>query len=60
MRLTFSEEVGKYKAHYKKREQGRKHAPKHTEVGAFVFLLEITLYKLGEEEPVFLKFLYQI
>lgn len=52
-----SEEVLEYDAHDQKGQKRRKQAPKHTEVCALVFLLEIPLDQLGEEEAVLFEFL---
>ena len=56
MRLVSAKEVGKYEAHYEQRQKRRENAPYHAEIGAFIFLFEITLYKLGEQKFVFSDF----
>ena len=43
-----AEEVREDKAHNEKGEKRRKNAPEHTEVGALIFFLKITLDKLAE------------
>ena len=49
-----TKEIGKDDAHNKQVEQRREKTPKHTQIGALVFFLKITLYKLGEQKTVFL------
>ena len=49
-----AKKLGKNDAHDKKRKQGRKYAPEHTEVGTLILLFEITLYKLGKKEAMLL------
>ena len=55
MLLSAPEEMRKDKAHYKKGEQGREHAPDHAEIGAIIFLFEISLNKLREQKSVLKK-----
>ena len=50
-----AEKLSENDTHNQKREQGREHAPYHTEVRSFIFFLEIAFYKLREEEAVFKK-----
>ena len=59
MWLRATEEIGKYKTHYKKSQKGREHAPYHAEIGTLVFLFKISLYQLGEQESVLLEFFYR-
>ena len=53
----FPEEMLEDYAHNKQGEQWGEQAPEHTEICALVFLLEVPLHKLGEEEAVLLEFL---
>ena len=54
-----TEKLGKDDAHYKQRKEGGKNAPKHAEIGALIFLFEVTLYKLGKEEAMLLHLMHE-
>ena len=50
-----AENIGEYQAHNEQGKQRRKHAPEHSEIGSFVFLLEVTLNKLREQKAMLLE-----
>jgi hypothetical protein len=54
VRYVVTEKFGKNDAHYKKRKKRREDAPEHAEIGALVFLFEVTLYELSKEEAMLL------
>ena len=47
-----SEKTREHNSHHKQCEKGGENTPQHTEIGSFVFLFKIPLYKLGEEKSV--------
>ena len=57
MWLRPSKEVCKDETHYKKGKQGGKHTPEHAEIGALIFLFEISFYELRKKKSVLFKFL---
>ena len=58
MRYIVAEKLGEHYAHYEQGKQGRKNAPKHTEIGALIFLFEISFYKLAKKEAMLLYFVH--
>jgi hypothetical protein len=55
-----SEELSEYDSHYEESEKRREHAPDHSEIGSFVFFLEVALDELREEKAVLKKLCSQI
>ena len=57
MRGIAAKKLREHEAHHEQRQQRRQYAPRHAEHGALVFLFEIALDQLLEEELVGFKFL---